>query len=293
MHKSAGGIISGTFGGERPLFGIGGAALEGVTVTAGESALKHCRGLTARGCRFGGKYPFWHCEDVTVEDSVFEPGARAAIWYSRGVTLRRCTVEAPKMFRDMRGIALEDVVFTDGAETLWACEDIRMRNVRVEHCDYLFMRSRGIDIDGYVQHGNYTFQWCRGAVIRNAVIDSRDAFWNAEDVTVYDSVVGGEFLGWHSRNLRLVNCRVTGIQPLCYCRGLVLENCSLGPECNYCFEYSDVTADLTSPVTSVRNPLSGSIRAPSCGEAVIDGFWRSIRQMLAASLLPSIESGLR
>ena len=48
------------FGGERPLFASYDLLLRGVTVHAGESALKCCRNIEAVDCRFEGKYPFWH-----------------------------------------------------------------------------------------------------------------------------------------------------------------------------------------------------------------------------------------
>lgn len=72
-------------------------------------------------------------------------------------------------------------------------------------------------------NGNYSFQYCKNVEIRHAEIHSKDAFWNTENVTVYDSVLDGEYLGWHSKNLRLVNCHISGTQPLCYARSLVME----------------------------------------------------------------------
>ena len=94
-------------------------------------------------------------------------------------------------------------------------------------------------------------------MIRNADIHSKDAFWNTEDVTVYDSRLTGEYLGWHSKRLHLVRCHISGTQPLCYCEELVLED-------------SDLLATILSPVTSIKNPRSGSITLPSAGEVIID-----------------------
>ena len=36
------------------------------------------------------------------------------------------------------------------------------------------------------------------------------------------------------------------------------------------FERSDVEADITTPVVSVKNPLHGYINAPAIGEIIID-----------------------
>jgi hypothetical protein len=106
--------------------------------------------------------------------------------------------------------------------------------------------------------------------IHDAHIDSKDAFWNTENVTVYDSVLSGEYLGWHSKRLRLVRCRISGTQPLCYAHDLILEDCAFDPDCDLAFEDSELTATVTTPITSVKNPKAGRITAPSIGEVIID-----------------------
>lgn len=263
------------FGGERPLFGSHDLELKNVTIHPGESALKNCRNIVATDCRFEGKYPFWHVNRFRIERCFFTEGARAALWYSSNLTMRDTRIEAPKMFREMDGIDLERVTIPDADETLWHCENIKLRDVEVAHADYLFMHCRDIDIDHYKQQGNYSFQYCRDVTIRNAEIDSKDAFWNTENVTVIDSRLTGEYLGWHSRRLHLVRCHISGTQPLCYCRDLVLEDCTFDTDADLAFEDSDVRAVILSPVTSIKNPISGRIEAPTVGEVIIDEFRKS------------------
>lgn len=258
------------FGGERPLFGLHDARLTRVVVHAGESALKHVKHLAVTDSQFEGKYPFWHAEDVEIEGCRFTPGARAAIWYVKNVSMTGCTIDAPKMFRDAFGLTLTDIVFSDALETLWNCASIRMQRCRTEHADYLFMHSRDIAVEDYVQHGNYSFQYCRNISIANAEIHSKDAFWNSENITVRDSLIDGEYLGWHTKGLTLINCRIKGAQPFCYCEGLKLVNCTMDPDCDLGFEYSEVDADIAGPVTSIKNPASGRIRCASVGEVILD-----------------------
>ncbi|MDE6120756.1 MAG: DUF3737 family protein, partial [Muribaculaceae bacterium] len=215
--------------------------------------------------------PFWHVAGFRIENCEFTPGARAALWYSRDLMMSHTRVDAPKMFREMDNLSLEHVEIPDAAETLWHCRGVRLRDVSVGNADYLFMHSSDIDIDRYRHNGNYSFQYCRNVVIRNAEIYSKDAFWNTENVTVYDSVLNGEYLGWHSHNLRLVRCRISGTQPLCYTRGLVMEDCVFEPDCDLAFEDSEVEATLLSEVTSVKNPRTGTIRARSYGQIILDG----------------------
>lgn len=59
------------FEGERPLYGAGNLLIENVKIFPGESALKESRNITARNCRFMGKYPFWHTDDALIEDCLF------------------------------------------------------------------------------------------------------------------------------------------------------------------------------------------------------------------------------
>lgn len=258
------------FAGERPLFAARNLRLENVIIHSGESALKCTANIEADGCTFEGKYPFWHTDGFRINRCLFTPGARAALWYSRNCVMTDTQVDAPKMFREMDGVKLRGVVIPDGQETLWHCCNVDMRDVSIENADYLFMHSHDIRIADYRQQGNYSFQYCRNVEIRNAHIDSKDAFWGTENVTVFDSELNGEYLGWHSRRLRLVRCRISGTQPLCYCKDLVLEDCELAPDCDLAFEDSEVDATVKGAITSIKNPLKGVIRCERVGEVVID-----------------------
>lgn len=264
------------FGGERPLFGTRNLRLENVTIHPGESALKCCANIEADNCRFEGKYPFWHVDGFKISNTLFTPGARAALWYSRNLIMADTQVDAPKMFREMDGIVLRNVRIPDAQETLWHCANVDIENVSVDNADYLFMHSHDIRISNWRQNGNYSFQYCRNVEIRNAIINSKDAFWGTENVTIYDSELNGEYLGWHSHRLRLVRCKISGTQPLCYTRDLILEDCEFAPDCDLAFEDSEVQATITTHVTSIKNPKSGEISAPSVGEIIIDDFSKAV-----------------
>ena len=259
------------FEGERPLYcRRDGLRLEGVKIGPGESSLKECADIEAVNCEFAGKYPFWECDGFTIRNCVFREGARAALWYTRGCRMYDTLVEAPKMFRRISDVYLENVRMPMAQETFWDCSDIRLRNVETRDANYIFMHSENIDIDGYTLYGNYSFQYVKNAVIRNANLQTKDAFWESENITVYDSVINGEFLAWYSKNLRLVRCRIGGTQPLCYCENLVLEDCTFEPDADLAFEYSSVQATVNGHIVSVKNPRSGSIKAGSIGEVILD-----------------------
>lgn len=264
-------IFNQEFGGERPLYRSQGLHLRNVTVHAGESSLKECRDIRCESCRFEGKYPLWNTENFEVSDCLFTEGARAALWYSKNLRMWDTVVEAPKMFRDMTDLHLKNVRLTNAQETLWHCKGIHLEKVVAEKADYIMMNSSDIEVNHLELHGNYSFQYARNIVIRNSVLMTKDAFWETDNCTVYDSTISGEYLGWNSRNLHLVRCHIAGTQPLCYCDGLVLEDCTFDADADLAFEYSDVQASIKGHVTSVKNPRHGHIHADSYGEIILDG----------------------
>lgn len=263
-------IIDKEFEGERPLFAKTDLFLENVKIGLGESALKRCKNVIAKHCVFNGKYPFWHTDGFDVEQCTFLTGARSGLWYSKDCKMTDCIVEAPKMFREMNGVDVVRTNFPNGQEMFWHCSNVKLNEVRIDDCDYLFMNSTNIEICNYVQNGNYSFQYATNVNIRNAEIHSKDAFWNTVDVTIRDSRLDGEYLGWHSRNLTLINCHIEGTQPLCYAHNLRLINCTFAPDADLAFEESEVEADIVSPVTSIKNPTTGHIKARSIGEIILD-----------------------
>lgn len=263
-------ISNKSYEGERPLFRQDHIQLEKVVIHPGESSLKECNHVIAHNCEFEGKYPFWHNDQVTIENCTFKEGGRAAIWYTKNLTMIDTTVDAPKMFRDVENITVKNVNFNDAKETFWFTNHINIENIKVQNGDYIFLHSEYVQIDRMQLNGNYSFQYCKNVEIRNSILNSKDAFWNTENVTVYDSIISGEYFAWHSKNLRLVNCKISGTQPLCFCHDLVMENCTMDSSCDLCFEYSNLKAEIHSTLTSVKNPKSGKIVADGYESIIID-----------------------
>ncbi len=69
--------------------------------------------------------------------------------------------------------------------------------------------------------------------------------------------------------MTLVNCKITGTQPLCYCKDLKLINCEM-VDTDLAFEKSEVEAVITTKIDSIKNPLSGQIQVPELGELIMD-----------------------
>lgn len=65
------------------------------------------------------------------------------------------------------------------------------------------------------------------------------------------------------------NCRLSGTQPLCYCKYLMLSDCRMDKS-DLSFEKSDAFATLTAPIISIKNLRSGQITVPEVGEIISD-----------------------
>ena len=135
--------------------------------------------------------------------------------------------------------------------------------------EYFMMNAKRLNFDGVSLKGKYSFQYIEDSVFENCNFDTKDAFWHAKNVTVRNSVVKGEYLAWYCENVTFENCLIIGTQPLCYCKGLKLINCEM-TDCDLAFEKSEVEATVTTPVLSIKNPLSGNIYVPECGELIFD-----------------------
>ena len=256
------------FSEERALFSSSGLKISDCTFERGESPLKECSDIIVTESQFKGKYPLWYSNRIIVQNSTLFEGARAGIWYTNNITISDTTVMAPKCFRRSEFIALSNVSFQNAAETLWNCKGIKLNNVYAKG-DYLAMNSSDIEIDGLTLDGNYAFDGTKNLVIKNSKLITKDAFWNSENVTVYDSYISGEYLAWNSKNVTFVNCTIDSLQGLCYIENLKLVNCDL-TNTNLAFEYSSVNADVSSPIKSVFNPLSGRIKATKISDLIIE-----------------------
>lgn len=260
-----------TFDEERALYGSDGIMVKDCSFDGpadGESAFKECRDVQVERSFFNLRYPFWHDHGLSIRNCEMTELCRAALWYSDHVTIENSKLHGIKALRECRNIAVRGCSIIS-PEFGWSTQDVRMEDCDVES-EYFMMRSAGLQFYDVRMKGKYSFQYIEDAIFENCIFDTKDAFWHAKNVTVRNSVIKGEYLGWYSENVTFENCRITGTQPLCYCRGLKLKNCEM-EGCDLAFERSIVEADITTPVTSIKNPLSGSrITVPAAGEIIRD-----------------------
>lgn len=255
--------------GERAAYGLQDSNLEKVIFDDGESPLKHSKNLSIKQSSFRWKYPVWHSEDISIENSTITEMGRAGFWYTNKLSLKDTIVTGPKNFRRCKNIKFENVNFTNAEETLWNCSFVEMNKVSANG-NYFAMNSTDLKIDGLILTGNYPFDGGKNIEIRNSKLLSKDAFWNCENVTVYDSYICGEYLAWNSKNITFINCQIESNQGLCYVENLTMKNCTL-VNTDLAFEYSiNIDAETKGKIISVKNPISGKIIAEEIGELILD-----------------------
>ncbi len=231
----------------------------------GESAVKQCENVVAKNCHMALRYPFWHVNGLTIEGGEMTDGCRAAMWYDRDVRIERCSMNGIKALRECDGVTVSGSTILS-PEFGWKCRGIELKDCKLTS-QYAFLDSERVTLDNVDFDGKYSFQYVRGMKITRSRLNTKDAFWHTSDVVVEDSEIVGEYLGWYSRNLTLVRCKIVGTQPLCYCEGLTLIDCTM-EDCDLSFEYSDVEASVVGHIDSVKNVRSGYVRADSIGEVL-------------------------
>ena len=256
---------------ERALYGLKDAKVNKCIFKGpadGESALKECRNISVSNCVFELRYPFWHVKKSCINDSEFTESCRAPLWYSENLSFTNTKINGVKALRECRDIDIESSLISS-CEFGWFSKNITLHNSTVEG-EYPFFQSKKLSAELLKLKGKYSFQYTRDIVIKNSYLDTKDAFWHAKNVTVENSTIKGEYLGWYSENLRLIRCRIEGTQPLCYAKNLILEDCEM-VGCDLAFERSYVNATVIGNIESVKNPISGKIKADSYGEIILDG----------------------
>ena len=259
-----------TFDTERALYGSHDIVLKNCAFDGpadGESALKECSDIDAQNIFFNLRYPCWHVHGLNISSSEMTDKCRAALWYSDHIRIQNSKLHGIKALRECRNVEItgSDII---SPEFGWSVTNIRMEKSKAQS-EYFMMRSEHIEFKEVEFSGKYSFQYIKDAVFDNCRFDTKDAFWHAEHVLVRDSLVKGEYLAWYSKNVTFENCTIIGTQPLCYCENLRLINCRM-LETDLSFEKSEVEADITTEVLSIKNPSSGIIRVPAVKEIIRD-----------------------
>lgn len=262
-----------TYDAERAFYGQTGVhfkdgALDGPA--DGESAFKECSDIVIENVFCNLRYPFWHNHGLKIIDSELTDLCRAALWYTDHVEIANTKLHGIKALRECADIVI-DHCSIDSPEFGWFSNNIVISNSTAKS-EYFMMQAKNLTLKNVKFDGKYSFQYNQNLTIEDSELTTKDAFWHAKNVTVKNSTLRGEYLAWFSEGLTLINCKIVGTQPLCYCKDLTLIDCEM-IDTDLSFEKSDVDATILTPVDSIKNPLSGTIRVPEVGEIIRDEKW--------------------
>ncbi len=263
-------ITDRTFDEERALYGSNGIIVDNCRFDGpadGESAMKESRNVVVKNSYFNLRYPFWHDDNLKIDNIEMTDKCRAALWYTRDVVVRNSRIHGIKALRECEEIRIEnsDIV---SQEFGWNVRNITMEDVSAES-EYFMMNSERLDFKNVNLKGKYSFQYISDSVFEDCTFDTKDAFWHARNVIVRNSIIKGEYLAWYCENVTFENCTITGTQPLCYCKGLKLLDCRM-TDSDLAFEKSDVYAHINTQMISIKNPSKGTIYVPCVGKLIMD-----------------------
>lgn len=257
------------FTGERAVFQGKDIDFSDCVFDDGESPLKESENIKLTDCTFGWKYPLWYSKNIEVDNCLWTDTARAGVWYTENITIKNTPINGAKNFRRCKNVTLENIEIPNALETLWQCEKVKIKNLKV-YGNYFAMNCSDMTVENFELHGDYGFDGAKNVVIRDALLETKDAFWNCENVTVIGSKISGEYFGWNSRNITLINCEIESLQGFCYIEGLKLINCRL-INTTLAFEYcSDIDAEINGDIDSIKNPISGTITADGIKELILE-----------------------
>lgn len=258
------------FGEERALYGsqnvhVVNCAFDGEE--DGESALKESSDVCVEDTFCNLRYPFWHDTRLQLRRCKMSTSCRAPLWYSEQIEITDTQMHGVKALRECSDVTINgcDIV---SPEFGWSVSDVHMKNSKAEG-EYFMMRAVRFSLENVRFKGKYSFQYVEDGVIENCELDTKDALWHARNVTVRNCTVNGEYLAWYSENVTFVDCKIRGTQPFCYCKGLKLINCEMHGA-DLAFERSEVEADVTTPMISIKNPRAGRITLPRVEELIMD-----------------------
>lgn len=278
-----------TFEGERSLFKTNDAIIKNSIFQNGESPLKESRDLKINNCTFKYKYPLWYGKNFSVKETTFELMSRSGIRYTNNSVFENINFLAPKFFRRCNDITINNSIFEIAEETFWNSSNIKIKNTNFLKSSFLFMNSININLDksliegdysfmntkdvlleNSTINGNYAFDGAENITVKNCILNSKDAFWNTKNVYVENTSIDGEYLAWNSTNIEFVNCTLTSHQGLCYIKKLTIKNSKL-IDSDLTFEYcEDIDASLNNIVLSIKNPISGVIKAKGIKDFIFD-----------------------
>ena len=236
-------------------------------IEQGEGAFVECCNINLEDTKIFLNYTLWHCHNLSIYKSLFDPKTRSSMWYCENIEIVNCKINTVKACRNCSNLSLKDSII-NSEDFGWKCEGINIINCKISGINS-FLDSSNVIADEAGLNGKFMFQYSDNIKMLNTIVDSKDCFWHGKNIYCKNCQFVGEHLGWYSENCIFENCHIDSIRPFCYCKKLKLINCTMS-KCPGSFEYSDVNADIKGHVDSIKNLLSGKVVVDSLGEYIHD-----------------------
>ena len=114
--------------GERAKYASRNTTFINCTFKDGESPLKESRNIEVFNSNFNWKYPLWYCQDVIVDNTVWNETGRSGVWYTKRINITNSKILAPKQFRRCEDVLLDNVTIPNALETMWSCTNVTIKN---------------------------------------------------------------------------------------------------------------------------------------------------------------------
>ena len=126
-------VFGQTFDEERALYHISGVVENCLFAGPrdGESALKECRDVTVKNCKFSLRYPLWHTEGFSLIGSTMDTLTRAPIWYAKNGVIDSCEISGIKCIRECETLSITNSHIVS-PEFGWRSRYITMRDSYAE-----------------------------------------------------------------------------------------------------------------------------------------------------------------
>ena len=139
---------------ERALYGLHNAEVVNCEFSGsldGESALKECGNTNVKNCRFLLRYPLWHLNGGSMENSLMTETCRAAMWYDKNFVIENTEINGIKAIRECDDVTIKKCKI-NSEEFGWFC-----RRMNIENCGlvsvYPFLQCRNLEINGLKMQG--------------------------------------------------------------------------------------------------------------------------------------------
>lgn len=168
-------------------------------------------------------------------------------------------------------VAIKHAVFLDGESPLKESENVSIDESTFTYKYPVWNSVNTVMTNSKVElEARAGFWYDNGLTIKDSVIMAPKEIRNSQNVTVYDSFLSGKYLSWHAENITFINCTIETEQGLCYLEHLTMKNCTM-MNSDRVFEFcSNVDVEVNSHIESVKNVMSGTVRAESIGKLVMD-----------------------